>query len=305
MARPPKNAQDQRMVVLHGHIFKNAGTTLDWSLARTFGSSFLDDRDHAAMREDGAAHLTELLRTRPDLRAVSSHHLPYPLPERPNTTFLRCYLVRHPIVRARSAYYFQRSQGADTREAVHARELDFESWIEWCLEPGRRTSVADYQTSYLAGTHVGGGGPVKEFHFRLAIENMSAALIGVVDRYDESMVVLEDALRRLGVTVDLAYVPRNVGTSSIAHLDADVARTLDALPHSGHALLASNFLDLRLYHHARSFLDERIREMADFDARLDEFVRRCARLRQRERAVGVIRRGRRRAIRRLRKAVRR
>ena len=36
-----------RNVILHYHLFKNAGSTLDWSLQRQFGAGFVDHRDDA------------------------------------------------------------------------------------------------------------------------------------------------------------------------------------------------------------------------------------------------------------------
>ena len=64
-----------RHVILHGHIFKNAGTTFDWSLERCFGEGFVDHRDDKTMRERRARHLAELVNDAPSLRALSSHHL--------------------------------------------------------------------------------------------------------------------------------------------------------------------------------------------------------------------------------------
>ena len=39
-----------RPVILHCHLFKNAGSTLDWSLHKQFGSTFVDHRDGDSMR---------------------------------------------------------------------------------------------------------------------------------------------------------------------------------------------------------------------------------------------------------------
>ena len=39
-----------KQVILHGHIFKNAGTTLDWALKRSFGKAFVDHRRDDQMR---------------------------------------------------------------------------------------------------------------------------------------------------------------------------------------------------------------------------------------------------------------
>lgn len=35
----------KRDIILHSHIFKNAGTTFDYSLEKNFGKNFIDHRD--------------------------------------------------------------------------------------------------------------------------------------------------------------------------------------------------------------------------------------------------------------------
>ncbi len=82
-----------RVVIAHGHIFKNAGTTFDWSLQRNFGDGFLDHRDDKKMRERGASHLLELVREQPGLQALSSHCLCRPLPEADGIHFEPVYLL--------------------------------------------------------------------------------------------------------------------------------------------------------------------------------------------------------------------
>ena len=50
-----------RHVILHGHIFKNAGTSFDWSLERSFGEAFVDHREDKLMREGRDKHLEAFL----------------------------------------------------------------------------------------------------------------------------------------------------------------------------------------------------------------------------------------------------
>jgi hypothetical protein len=45
------DASQERLVILHNHLFKNAGTTIDWSLGRELGSAFVDHRDDAGMKQ--------------------------------------------------------------------------------------------------------------------------------------------------------------------------------------------------------------------------------------------------------------
>ena len=88
-------------------MFKNAGTTFDWSLARYFGEGFTDHRDDDAMRE-GASYLADWLEQHPQCRALSSHWITPPLPDWQNLCL--CLFLRDPIERARSVYQFERAQ---------------------------------------------------------------------------------------------------------------------------------------------------------------------------------------------------
>ena len=60
-------------------MFKNAGTSFDWSLRRSFGDAFIEHHDDDAMRK-GADYLEPFLLDRPHIKALSSHWITFPLP---------------------------------------------------------------------------------------------------------------------------------------------------------------------------------------------------------------------------------
>ena len=142
-----------RVVLAHGHIFKNAGTTFDWSLARNFADGFLDHRDDSSMRERGAAHLLDLLREKTGLRAVSSHCMCQPLPAVEDIRFEPVYLLRHPLERIASVYAFERQQVAETPGARAAREMNFRDYVAWRMQANVSHVIRDYQACNIAGEH--------------------------------------------------------------------------------------------------------------------------------------------------------
>ena len=123
-----------RHVILHGHIFKNAGTTFDWSLRKNFGNSFLDHRQDQLMRQDGSAHLQQLLLDSPQLKAISSHHMTRALPEMAQVRFTQIYLLRHPLLRLRSVYDFERKQRGQTPGSKAAKSKSFRDYVEWRMQ---------------------------------------------------------------------------------------------------------------------------------------------------------------------------
>jgi hypothetical protein len=276
-----------RPVILHGHIFKNAGTTFDWSLKRQFGDGFLDHRDDRAMRSGQGRHLRELLQARPGLQAISSHHMTNELPDLPDVKFLQVYLLRHPLERLRSVYEFERRQEGQTPGSRAARSKSFSDYVAWRMAPDVRHTIRNYQTLYLAGCHdIVSGAELAQTHFPAALRAASgAALIGVVERYDESMVVLEEALRPDYPDIDLACVPQNValGRNRGATAQALVAATLDELGELQKTVIDQNSYDLALYQLAGQRLESRIAALADFEARLADYRQRCQHLRLHDR----------------------
>ncbi|HDR50798.1 MAG TPA: hypothetical protein ENN90_04130, partial [Mariniphaga anaerophila] len=65
----------KRKVIIHKHLFKNAGTTFDWSLHNNFGTDFCDHRDDEPMRKEGQPYLIRYLKEHPNIKALSSHHV--------------------------------------------------------------------------------------------------------------------------------------------------------------------------------------------------------------------------------------
>ena len=270
-----------RHILLHGHIFKNAGTTLDWSLQRTFGDGFLDHRDDKAMRERRRRHLADLVATMPSLRALSSHFLCCPLPEIAGIRFHDLRLLRHPIERMASVYAFERQQDAATPGAQAAKTLDFTDYVRWRLRDDVPRTIRSYQVANITGNHdYPLGGPAPDAWAHEASARIAAmACVGVVDRYDESMVVFEAVLSPWFPAIDLAYVRQNVTQSDPDRpLALRVAETLERLGAVAGEALALNGADLALYEQANRQLDDALAALDDVDGRLRAFRERCASL---------------------------
>ncbi len=264
-----------RHVILHGHIFKNAGTTLDWSLRRCFGNGFLDHRDDERMISDGRDELRRLVMGDPGLNAVSSHHMSGDYPDIPGVAFLPVFILRHPIARMRSVYDFERQQQADTPGARAAKEKNFRDYVRWRMQPDVRRTIRNYQTMYLAGQRdFCSDRAIAEQCFPRALEALgTAAGVGIVERYDESMVVLEESLKVSLPGIDLAYEAQNVsGALPIGkNVDGPVADVLEELGGLARQVIDENSLDLALYQLGREQLQSRIDRIPDFAAKLHAF----------------------------------
>src|SRR5438045_5465882 len=86
-----------RFVLFHFHIFKNAGTTIEFALRRAFNDRFtlLDGQDANSVLSgsDAAAFLLG----NPEIVAISSHHLKYPKPVVPGVVVFDLCILRDPL----------------------------------------------------------------------------------------------------------------------------------------------------------------------------------------------------------------
>jgi len=62
-----------RNILIHTHIFKNAGSSYDGALRNFFGEAFVDYRDDQDIVRGKMDYLLEYLDTHPDIQAFSSH----------------------------------------------------------------------------------------------------------------------------------------------------------------------------------------------------------------------------------------
>lgn len=276
-----------RNIILHGHMFKNAGTSLDWSLARSFGDAFLDHRDDQAMRRHGGRHLAEVLAADRDLMALSSHHLPRDIPALPGVRLHSIYLLRHPLLRIRSVYDFEREQQADTLGAQAAKRMSFREYVAWRMQPDTPPTIRNFQTFYLSKKKRSRARPARVLPlcFDALVFAQSLPVVGIVELYDQSMVLLEEKLRPHLPTLDLAYIPQNVSGNPLAAVDEGqrLALILQELGDLGKTVIDNNSYDLALYQAALETLTAATSSVPDFAGRLAGFRERCQMLRGKQR----------------------
>ena len=98
--------------------------------------------------------------------------------------------------------------------------------------------------------------------------------VGVVERFDASLVALEHQLEQLGCPLDLAY-PR--ARSSAGQAQVQAAAADPSLP-ADFALIAATELDSSLHRRALERLAERLAAIPDLQTRMSAFEARCDRL---------------------------
>lgn len=185
MTRPPHNVEEvpgQRTVLLHYHLFKNAGTSLDRNLQANFGERWVtaEFRDG---REGNTSEVESWIAETPHAFAFSSHTAQGPLPTPAGVRVLSVLFLRDPIARIRSAYRFERKQNSDSWGAQLAKQTDFEGYVKARLERPQDRQCRNFQTARLA-RFCPGTEPELE-RARTALSKIT--VIGLVEQFPSSM----------------------------------------------------------------------------------------------------------------------
>lgn len=263
-------------IILHHHIFKNAGSTLDFSLSRQFGNAFFELH---APGDDGRVTpevLGRFLEENPAVKVITSHHFhgqnfSQSLEGR-GYRFFNFAMVRRPLDRLVSTYKFYKRGEPTNPVAQAAHTMPLASFISLLIEKYPHL-VDNAQVSLIANQGFYNR-RISETDLNVAcsrIENF--ALCAPVDRYDEAMVTAEyyNSPVYAPAGLDLSYIPQNVSErsgneGSIRHQIGD--KNYEWLD----SLLS---LDERLCAFASRELDRRIAGVPDFPDRLNDFRRRC------------------------------
>jgi hypothetical protein len=203
------NQPAERTIILHYHLFKNAGTSVDAILKRNFGDKWVT-REFPAMGGNNTILVEEWIRETPDAIAYSSHTMMGPIPQVEDVRVISFMLLRDPIERIKSAYRFERTQQADTWGAKLAKEQDFEGYVRARLARAGDRQCRNFQTYRLASLMPGAGTELER-----AMRALGAlTVVGRVDDFSAAILSLEAELHGNFPGFKAEVVRRNVSLPS-------------------------------------------------------------------------------------------
>ncbi|MDJ0630820.1 MAG: sulfotransferase family 2 domain-containing protein [Rhodobacter sp.] len=229
-----------RTVILHYHLFKNAGTSVDRILKDNFPGRW-ETAEFPGRGRNNTELVTQWIQSKPDAVAFSSHTMLGPIPRIDGVRVISMLLLRDPVQRIRSAYQFERRQVADNFGAVLAKETGFDGYVRVRLSLPHDRQCRNFQTSRLAALVPG---PEPEIDRAIkALQQIS--VLGFVEAFDAAM----EALRRQLAPVYPGFRARRVRANVS---DSAGAPELSGRPGIDKRLRHANGDDLRLLEAARN-----------------------------------------------------
>jgi hypothetical protein len=231
-----------RLIFLH--IPKTAGTTLKQVLVRQYGFRGLFEI-YGNRLPEAVQEIQQLGEDRLAALRAFVGHMPFGLHELLPEPAAYISLLRHPVDRLVSHYYYVlRARGSPLHEMTVSNHLSLEEYV-------KRGPAAPLfnngQTRLLGSRGMLTAEPATEETFEAAKRNLDRfALVGLTERFDETLLIL----KRLFGWHWPVYEKEKVGTNRPKRNDLSAQAV--------HTILERNQLDLELYRIAAARFDEAV-----------------------------------------------
>jgi hypothetical protein len=241
-----------RHVIIHYHIFKNAGSTIDSILNRNFNSQCGSIEGRNPWDTVSPDAVLNYARANPAMKAVSSHQARLPVPAAADLVVHPLLVLRHPIDRVGSVYSFERRQPPDSPSlgVKIAQTHDLAGYVRWRLTEGNGCVIRNFQTVHLSGRENDmRTARATDHDLTVALDRLSQlAYFGVVELFEESMCKLNYYLAAHFDNMDLSHDVINQSPERKESLEERLQQIANALgPDLHQELQEKNELDLQLY----------------------------------------------------------
>lgn len=260
---------NRRNVIVHHHIFKNAGTTFERVLDENYGDGHIAFDGPFSFSQFSQDQLETIIERHPKHIAFSSHQIHLPVPSSLNFRAIPVVFVRHPMLRIRSVYLFnQRNTRTDASPDNPDPLAGLEDWIASMLAGDKnKLQISNLQTSALSRAYnrppkrLGADGRVS-YDLQAAINNLwLVPCLGRTEHFDTDVTSFTETLSRF--EIDFTYQPREAENVSSPDHNQPMELQLQAMEKSLSAetwekLCWMNHQDLILYETAHQIVEQRL-----------------------------------------------
>jgi hypothetical protein len=250
-----------RTVIVHYHLFKNAGTTVDGILERNFPG---DARGHLEgpfpWSTVSPNEILAYALANPAVRAISSHQARLPLPRHPEIAFLPILFLRHPIDRFASVYEFERRQPADSLSpsVAIARNGGLAAFANWVVEREATAVCRNFQVAHVASAQsdMREARSTHNDYLQSLAHLRGLPFFGIVESFEDSMKALQAIVRPHIGELNIDFSIENCTPGRKATLEERLEHIESELgPSLYRELLEHNALDMLLYREAKHMFE--------------------------------------------------
>ncbi len=246
----------KKKLLVHHHIFKNAGTSLKKGLRGVFKDalySYDSKKPGGVITNDMLISFVEDNINQTN-GCISSHQSCLPVSGVKEYEVVEFILLRNPLSRFLSMYnYHKKISPSKAKLDFLANELSFKDFMIWLVE-NTKTVSSNFQTNFCSRTHINRR-EMTESDLMIAKNNLlNTEGVGIVERYNESITLFNNILKTHGISGKIKRYKENrskQNVDTIAYIEkqlgADLFKQIKEL----------NALDFRLYDFANILLDKK------------------------------------------------
>ena len=242
--------QNINIFLIFFHIYKSGGTTFNWLLQENFPDKVIYAEPPLENivpldKNKLLKYLKKLNTKNKKLISLSSHNFEYSCYQLAKIPFT---ILRNPHERNWSAYNFQNDHFLENNS--------FENYL------------IDNENSQTKSLSLG----MLNLDEKIITDILNTFYIGILERFDESMIYLESISKKFGIHLDLSYPePLNKQNKKAKILNSNKFNSLEKKYYS---------LDFMIYEKANHKLDQELNKISGLEKKIFNFKARCNKLRE-------------------------
>lgn len=242
----------RRTVLVHFHLFKNGGTSVERMLRESLGERWQSYDKPESSGKISANEIVSWIESNPTVAAVSSHQLVGPLPTA-SFDILPIVFLRHPLARVRSAWRFEWQKQLELSEPKGS----LAAYVDEKFRQKRTSVIANFQVSRLGNPDADVvTAPTDRYdrsRLQRACEMIDALpFVGLVERFPQSLELMADCCVERAPALRVRPYHENATEASPRSIaDEECALRAEIGDARFDELCARNRLDLELYAYAQ------------------------------------------------------